>query len=86
MSPGCRTQQESAAHATPTVSALLALLLMAACGSVQAQNAAPPQWWGNLNLGSTHFGGEDDFLDEGDSFNEFNPGIGVEVQWQRDTF
>ncbi|MBA3487601.1 MAG: hypothetical protein H0T88_10515 [Lysobacter sp.] len=66
----------------PTVSVLLPLMLMAACGAVQAQTAAPPQWWGNLNLGSTHFGGEDDFLAPGESFNEFNPGIGVEVQWQ----
>lgn len=66
----------------PTVSVLLPLILMAACGAIQAQTASPPQWWGNLNVGSTHFGGENDFLDEGESFNEFNPGIGVEVQWQ----
>ena len=57
-----------------------ALLLLMACGTVQAQTA--PQWWGNLNLGSTHFGGEDEFLAAGESFNEFNPGIGVELQWQ----
>jgi hypothetical protein len=44
--------------------------------------AAPPQWWGNLNLGSKHLGGQGDFLGEGESFNEFNPGIGMELQWQ----
>lgn len=56
------------------------LLLLLACCAAQAQD--PPQWWGNLNLASTHFGGEDEFLGPGESFNEFNPGIGVEVQWQ----
>nr|MDQ3057822.1 hypothetical protein [Pseudomonadota bacterium] len=30
----------------------------------------------------THYGGEDEFLAAGESFNEFNPGIGVELQWQ----
>ena len=54
--------------------------LLFASGAVQAQIA--PQWWGNLNLGSTHFGGEEEFLPPGESFNEFNPGLGVEVQWQ----
>jgi len=57
------------------------LLVLAFCGNAHAQDA-PRQWWGNLNLASHHFGGEDDFLAEGDSFNEFNPGIGAEVQWQ----
>ena len=62
--------------------ALMSLLLLTtACGSARAQ-AAPPQWWGNLNLASHHFSGEDGFLAQGDRFNEFNPGIGVEVQWQ----
>ena len=56
------------------------LLLLLAWVPAQAQRA--PQWWGNLNLGSTHFGGEDEFLAAGESFNEFNPGIGVELQWQ----
>ena len=63
-------------------SILLPLALMGACSMAQAQTAAAPQWWGNLNVGSTHFGGEDDFLAPGESFNEFNPGVGVEVQWQ----
>ncbi len=56
------------------------LPLLLSCGTVQAQDV--PQWWGNLNLGSTHFGGEEEFLPAGENFNEFNPGIGVEVQWQ----
>lgn len=58
----------------------LTLLSLLVCGAAQARE--PPQWWGNLNLASTHFGGEDEFLGPGESFNEFNPGIGVEVQWQ----
>ncbi|MDQ3287906.1 MAG: hypothetical protein M3Q42_06520 [Pseudomonadota bacterium] len=63
-------------------SILVPLVLACTCTAVQAQTADAPQWWGNLNVGSTHFGGEDDFLVEGDSFNEFNPGVGAEVQWQ----
>lgn len=62
-------------------SSLVLLVLATACGAAHAQTA-PPQWWGNLNLGSMHFEGEDDFLPPGESFREFNPGIGVEVQWQ----
>lgn len=63
-------------------STLLPLALMSACGVARAQTATAPQWWGNLNLGSTHFGGEEDFLGPDERFNEFNPGAGVEVQWQ----
>lgn len=61
---------------------LVPLVLAGACSAAQAQSAEPPQWWGNLNVGSTHFGGEEDFLNEGERFNEFNPGIGAELQWQ----
>lgn len=59
-----------------------ACLLLAggiACGNAWAR--APPQWWGNLNLGSYHFVGEGRFVPPGESFREFNPGIGVELQW-----
>lgn len=52
-----------------------------ACTTAQAQSA-PPQWWGNLNLGSYHFADEGEFLSHGESFREFNPGIGAEVQWR----
>lgn len=60
--------------------ACLLLAGMAACSVAQAQSA-PPQWWGNLNVGSHHFGG-DELLAPGERFNEFNPGIGAELQWQ----
>ena len=63
------------------IRSLLVLVLAAACSTALAQTA-PPQWWGNLNIGSMHFEGEGDFLPPGESFREFNPGIGVEVQWQ----
>lgn len=63
-------------------SILILLALGSACASASAQTRTDPQWWGNLNVGSRHFGGEREFLDPGESFNEFNPGIGVEVQWQ----
>lgn len=66
---------------SPIRSFLLLLVLAGACHQAHAQ-AAPPQWWGNLNLGSMHFEGEDDFLPQGESFREFNPGVGIEVQWQ----
>lgn len=59
-----------------------ALVLLLASAALQAQDRPPPQWWGNLNVGSQHFGDTSDFLGPGESFNEFNPGIGVEVQWQ----
>jgi hypothetical protein len=52
-----------------------------ACGHAAAQ-AAPPQWWGNLNLGSYHFVDEGEFLAPGESFREFNPGVGAELQWR----
>ena len=57
-------------------------LLAAACAAAPAQERAPAEWWVNANIGSHHLGDEDDFLAEGESFNEFNPGAGVEVQWQ----
>ena len=73
--------------------AALPLLLVA--GPLLAQDAPAPvaaeqparawpaaEWWGNANVGSRHFGDEDDYLAPGESFNEFNPGIGVEVQWR----
>ena len=60
--------------------ATLALLLSS--GAACAQQATPPQWWADINLGSHHFGDARDFLPAGERFNEFNPGIGVEVQWQ----
>lgn len=63
-------------------SVLAALLACTACGAAQAQSQAPPQWWGNVNIGSRHFGSADGFLGPGESFNEFNPGLGAEVQWQ----
>lgn len=58
------------------------LSLLLAAGGAHAQQTAPPQWWVDVNLGSQHFGGEDEFLPEGERFNEFNPGVGIEVQWQ----
>ncbi len=59
------------------------LLALASAGSTAAAQTRPdPQWWGNLNLASRHFSSEQEFLRPGDRFNEFNPGIGVEVQWQ----
>lgn len=65
----------------PNRCAWLMLAGMLACSTAQAQDAKP-QMWGNLNLGSHHFGGEDEFLAPGENFNEFNPGIGAELQWQ----
>ena len=59
---------------------LLPFVLLLACAPSHA--ADPPQWWLDVNLASQHFGDEDEFLAEGESFNEFNPGLGVEVQWQ----
>ncbi|MFC0676924.1 hypothetical protein ACFFGH_03530 [Lysobacter korlensis] len=58
------------------------LALMAAASAAQAQQRPEPQWWLDVNLGSYHFGDESGFLPPGERFNEFNPGIGVEVQWQ----
>lgn len=67
--------------------ALAALSLSLAPGPLLAQDALPrerppAEWWGNLNVGSHHFGDEEDYLRQGESFNEFNPGVGVEVQWR----
>ncbi|HXH01247.1 MAG TPA: hypothetical protein VNI56_03540 [Xanthomonadaceae bacterium] len=61
---------------------VLCLLLLASTAQAQSMRSAP-QWWGNLNIGSYHFGNEDEeFLGPGESFQQFNPGIGVEAQWQ----
>lgn len=62
----------------------LLMLLLAAAGTARAQEAAREgaEWWGNLNLVSYHFGGEEDFLGPGESFNQENWGGGVEVQWK----
>lgn len=66
-----------------TLRSVFVLLAMASASSAASAQARPdPQWWGNLNVGSKHFGGDRDFLAPGESFNEFNPGLGVEVQWQ----
>lgn len=58
----------------------IALLLLAAAGTVRAQDA--PQWWGNVNLVSYHLDDAEDFLGPGEDFNQENWGAGVEVQWQ----
>lgn len=50
--------------------------------SLPARAAEPVQWWGNLNLASKHFGDERKLLRESETFKEFNPGLGVEMQWQ----
>lgn len=63
-------------------SVFLLMTMASACSAASAQARPEPQWWGNLNVASRHFSGEHDFLNPGESFNEFNPGIGVEVQWQ----
>lgn len=64
----------------------LLTLLLAVAGTARAQEPAltreGPEWWGNLNLVSYHFGGEEDFLDPGESFNQENWGGGLEVQWK----
>jgi len=68
---------------SPSIRPLAALLMLGlGCGTVRAQSATPPQWWGVLSVASHHFADEKDFLGPGESFNEFNPGIGAEVQWQ----
>ena len=64
------------------IHAALALAIGAAAApAVQAQQAAP-EWWVDINIGSRHFGDRSGFLAEGERFNEFNPGIGAELQWQ----
>ena len=62
-----------------TAAALLSALMLM---PFLTAHAAEPQWWANVNLASQHFGEEDEYLNEGESFTEFNPGLGVEVQWQ----
>lgn len=60
---------------------LIGLLL--AAGTARAQQArSSPEWWGNLNLVSYHFGDEDEFLAPGQSFNQENWGGGLELQWK----
>lgn len=79
-----RRQAAARARRRPGRCAVLCAAMLA-CAAVQAQEQRqrpPPQWWGNLNLGSHHFGDSSDFLAPGESFNEFNPGLGVEVQWR----
>lgn len=49
-------------------------------GILHAQTA--PEWWGVANVGSRHFEDADEYLGEGEDFNEFNPGLGIEVQWR----
>jgi hypothetical protein len=69
-------------NARPRRPPLAVLIAAAVFGTLPAHAAEPPQWWGNLNLASKHFGGERKFLSGGERFNEFNPGVGIEVQWQ----
>ncbi|HET8818053.1 MAG TPA: hypothetical protein VFM73_00720 [Xanthomonadaceae bacterium] len=64
------------------VATVVCVVALAAGGAVHAQDRAAAEWWGNVNVGSHHFGDEDEYLAEGESFNEFNPGMGLEVQWQ----
>ncbi len=52
----------------------LALLLTIGAPAI-AQERESAQWWGVANVGSRHFNTEEDF-------NESNPGIGLEWQWQ----
>ncbi|MDQ3205349.1 MAG: hypothetical protein M3Q40_02305 [Pseudomonadota bacterium] len=69
----------------PTRPLLFRLLLIAcACAASPAVLAQGPaaQWWGNLNIGSRHFGSDRRSTRPGGGFNEFNPGIGIEAQWQ----
>lgn len=61
----------------------LLVLLLAVAGTARAQDArSAPEWWGNVNLVSHHFGDEDEFLAPGERFNQENWGGGVEVQWR----
>ena len=57
------------------------LLLLHAPASL-AQERPAAEWWANANVGSYHFGDADGHLPPGEDFNEFNPGVGVEVQWR----
>lgn len=53
----------------------LLLLATLGCPLAAAQERDPAQWWGVANVASHHF-------NAGEDFNEFNPGVGIEVQWQ----
>lgn len=64
----------------PTTVLLGTLLLAPALAAAQQHPA--PEWWGVANIGSHHFESADDYLGDGEDFNEFNPGIGIEVQWR----
>lgn len=66
----------------PAAFVIAVLLVLASPTPAQAQERPAAEWWGNVNVGSHHFGDEDEFLASGESFNEFNPGLGVEVQWR----
>lgn len=61
----------------------LLVLLLVAAGTARSQQArSAPEWWGNLNLVSHHFGDEEEFLAAGEDFNQENWGAGVELQWK----
>lgn len=64
----------------PLPAVLTGCLALLPCAALHAQ--AAPEWWGVASVGSQHFGDEEDYLAAGESFQEFNPGIGLEVQWQ----
>jgi hypothetical protein len=70
-----------ARHATAAALCLAALAATAGARAADGHRTSP-EWWGNANIGSHHFGDESDYLAPGESFNEFNPGVGVEAQWQ----
>lgn len=63
----------------PCLACLLGFALAAPVA--QAQEAA--EWWGVASIGSHHFEDAGEYLGEGESFNESNPGLGVEVQWKQ---
>lgn len=68
---------------SPFARASLLVALTLACSAVHAdERAQAPQWWGDVNLASYHFGGTADFLAPGEHFNQANYGIGAELQWQ----
>jgi hypothetical protein len=58
---------------------LCCLCLLAAA---PARSQQPPRWWGVASIGSHHFERADRYLGEGGHFREFNPGVGLEVQWR----
>ena len=60
---------------------LLCGFALLAAGNAGAQDA--PEWWGVASIGSHHFESADEYLGEGEEFNEFNPGAGIEVQWRQ---